>query len=80
MYGEYCAVGLLQLRLQIVKGEITEELCYLDENDRAYCFDRFGIPERFIEEYLETIQTDLLKAILGEQMKIRKAERESGIR
>lgn len=80
LYGEYCAVGLLQLRLQIVKGEITEELCYLDENDRAYCFDRFGIPERFIEEYLETIQTDLLKAILGEQMKIRKAERESGIR
>ena len=39
-YGEYCATSLLELRLKIVKGEIKEELCFLDENDRAYVFGK----------------------------------------
>lgn len=74
LYGEYCLVGLLELKLKIVKGEITEELCFLDENDRAYCFDKFGIPDAFPDFYLESIQTNLLKNLLKEQMKIRKVE------
>ncbi len=70
-YGEFCATSLLELRLKIVKREITEQLCFLDENDRAYCFNQFGIPDGFPDFYLEEINTKLLTEILHEQVKIR---------
>lgn len=74
LYGEYCATSLLELRLKIVKGEITEELCFLDENDRAYCFDRFGIPDGFPDFYLDEVNSKLLHELLKAQMQIRKDE------
>lgn len=72
LYGEYCITSLLELRIKIVKGEIKEQLCFLDENDRAYCFDKYAIPESFSDFYLETIQTNLLKELLQAQMNKRK--------
>ncbi len=71
LYGEYCLASLLELRIKIVKGEIKEELCFLDENDRAYCFDKFGIPDSFPNFYLEVIENNLLKELIQEQMKLR---------
>jgi|688.fasta_scaffold00478_83 hypothetical protein len=75
LYGEYCSTSLLELRIKIVKGEIKDELCFLDENGRAYCFDEYGIPESFPSFYLEEINTNLLRELLNEQMKKRKDER-----
>ena len=75
LYGEYCATSLLELRIKIVKGEIKEELCYLDENNKAYCFDKFGVPCSFSDFYLENIVHDLLMELLNTQMEIRKNER-----
>lgn len=74
LYGEYCSTSLLELRIKIVKGEITEKLCFLDENDIAYCFDRFGIPERFPDSYLEEITSKLLHELLKAQMQIHRNE------
>ena len=75
LYGEYCLASLMELRIKITKGEIKEELCYLDENGFANCFDDFGIPEKFHESYLETLQGKLLRELLQEQMKKRTSQR-----
>jgi hypothetical protein len=76
LYGEFCATSLLALRLRIVKGEIQEQLCFLDENDRAYCFDEYGVPESHPDFYLEEIGWKLLKDLLDAQMKKRKEKRD----
>jgi hypothetical protein len=47
LYGEYCLLSLLELRTKIVKGEITEQLCFIDENDRAYCYNEFAVPDAY---------------------------------
>jgi len=71
LYGEYCSTSLLELRIKIVKGEIKEKLCFLDENDRAYCFDEFAILDGFPDSSLDEIHDKLLRELLTEQMKIR---------
>ena len=76
LYGEYCLLSLLELRIKIVKGEIKEQLCYLDENDRAYVFDELSIPDYF-ENSIETFYTNLLKELLNEQMKVRQNKRDN---
>lgn len=75
LYGEYCAISLLELRIKIVEGEIKEELCILDEDDRAYCFDKFSILERFPSCCIDEIQHKLLTTLLHAQMAKRKSER-----
>ena len=72
LYGEYCLLSLLELRIKIIKGEIKEQLCYIDENDRAYIFDKFSVPEGHTKSYIETQNSNLLRALLQEQMKLRK--------
>jgi hypothetical protein len=74
LYGEFCLLSLLELKLKIVKGEIKEQLCYIDENDRAYVFDKFSNPEGFTEKYIDNQFTKLLIELLQEQIKIRKNE------
>jgi len=76
LYGEYCLLSLLELRIKIVKGEVKEQLCYLDENGRAYIFDELSVPE-FSESYIEGYYTKLLRELLGEQMKIRQTKRDN---
>lgn len=71
LYGEFCLLSLTELTIKIVKGEIKEKLCYLDNNDRAYVFDEFGIPESFIEDFICSRYTKLLHDLLKEQMKKR---------
>ena len=74
LYGEYCSTSLLELRIKIVKGEIKEQLCFLDENDRAYTFNDYGIPQGWPDSYLEQIESKLLTELMNEQMKKRKEE------
>ena len=75
LYGEYCSTSLLELRLKIIKGEIKEQLCFLDENDTVYCFDEFGNLNQYHNSYLEEIHTKLLMKILDAQMNLRKKQR-----
>lgn len=70
LYGEFCLLSLLELRIKIAKGEIKEKLCYIDENDRAFVFDEFAVPEGYSENYIETQNSNLLRELLNEQMKI----------
>lgn len=76
LYGEYCLLSLTKLRLQIVKGEIKEQLCFIDSNDRAHVYDRFGIPDAFSKECIEEIWSETTMELLKEQMKIRRSELE----
>ena len=73
LYGEYCLLSLIELRIKMIKGQVKEQLCYLDENDRAYIFNEFSIPESHIDDYIETTYTKLLTELLREQMNIRQA-------
>ena len=75
LYGEFCSTSIIELRIKIAKGEIKEKLCFLDENGRAYCYDKFGIPDGFPDFYLEQVQSKLLKEFLFVQIEIRKNER-----
>lgn len=75
LYGEYCAVSLLELRLKIIRGEIKEELCILDENDRAYCYDKFGVLEHHPDWCLDHLHISLLTEIIKGQVEIRKNEK-----
>jgi hypothetical protein len=68
LYGEYCLLSLLELRIKISKGEIKEQLCYLDDNDRAYVFDKFSVPEEHIDNYIETQYSKLLTDLFREQI------------
>lgn len=68
LYGEYDLFGLLKLRMQIAKGEISETLCYILSNDRAVILDEFGIPDFFSKEDIEEQYSDLLREYLHVQM------------
>jgi hypothetical protein len=70
LYGEFCLLSLLELKVKIVKGEIKEQLCYIDENDRAYIFDEFANPEGRTKKYIETQMSNLLRELVTEQIKI----------
>ena len=72
LYGEYCSHSLNQLRLQIVKGEITQQLCIIEENGFANCFDEYGHLENWNYDNIFQKGTDLLKDILKAQMEKRK--------
>lgn len=75
LYGEYCCLSLLELRVKMAKGEVKEQLCFLDENDRAYLFDEFGVPESHADFYLESKGTKLLMELLDLQFKKLKEKR-----
>lgn len=76
LYGEFCILSLIELKLKIIKGEITEQLCYVDEVDNmTYVFDEFSNPEYCTDGYIETLQSKLLKELLTEQVKKRKSKR-----
>jgi hypothetical protein len=74
LYGEFCSIGLLELKLKIIKGDIKEQLCFIDENDRAYCFDKFGIPDSFPDCFILSIENKLLHEILKAQTELRLSE------
>jgi hypothetical protein len=71
LYGEFCLLSLAELRLQIIKGEIKEQLCFIDENDRAYVYDKWGVPDGFPDFYIGQKHTNLLHQTIKAQCKLR---------
>ena len=71
LYGEYCLLSLLDLRIQIVKGEIKEKLCIIDNDDVAHAFDEFGIIGAHRYEYIETEYNMTLRELINVQCKKR---------
>lgn len=67
-YGEYDYIDFINLKTKIVKGEITEQLCLIDSNDRAHCFDDTGVLDEYSPEFLDAKTHDLIIQLLKLQM------------
>lgn len=76
LYGEFCSLSLTELRLQIAKGEISEQLCYIDENDSAYLINEYGTLEDGngykVDSFIENIQTRALHTMIKAQFEKRR--------
>ena len=68
MYGEFDLIDLLKLKIDIVNGNITEKLCTIDKNDRAYTINEYAFDEGINEDSLEFYYNKLLKELLNSQM------------
>lgn len=68
LYGVYNILEFEQLKIDIVEGRISEELCLIDSNDRASCFDEFGCLDYYSKEFICEKHTDLLRKLLKAQM------------
>jgi hypothetical protein len=71
LYGEFCLLSLAELRLQIIRGEIKEQLCFIDENDRAYVYDKHGIPDAFTDFDIEEKYTNIFREILKVKIELK---------
>lgn len=69
LYGEFDLIGIIELRIKIVKGEIKQRLCLIDSSDRAACFDSSSVLDFHSPEFLEERYRLLLCELLKAQMK-----------
>ncbi len=75
LFGEYDFLSFQQLRIDIITGKITEQLCLIDSNGRASCFDEFAVLDFYSHEFICEKESRMLLEILEAQMQKRKLKR-----
>lgn len=75
LYGEFDIFDLVELRIKYVRDEISEKLCYIDENDRIYEWDEFAIQDEFSYKAIDDQYSVLLYFLLKEQCRKRANKR-----